>query len=41
MAQQAGVLVLTLEPGAYSWRFIAVVRGSAGRVLFQGREDCR
>jgi acid phosphatase type 7 len=41
MAQQAGVLVLTLEPGAYRWRFIAVVRGASGRVLFEGQEECR
>jgi hypothetical protein len=41
MAQQVGVLVLTLEPGAYRWRFIAVVRGGSGRVLFEGQEECR
>jgi hypothetical protein len=41
LTAQPGVLVLTLEPGTYSWRFVAVVRGAAGKTLIEGRDQCR
>jgi len=40
LTQQVGVLLLTLEPGAYSWRFIAQTRGGGEQVMGQGRDVC-
>jgi hypothetical protein len=40
LSRRAGVLLLTLEPTAYHWRFMAA--GTLeGRVLAQGRDTCR
>jgi acid phosphatase type 7 len=39
-ASRAGVLLLTLEPDAYSWRFVAADT-SEGHVLAEGRDVCR
>jgi hypothetical protein len=41
LTQQIGVLLLTLQPGEYQWRFVSAARGSAGRVLAQGSDRCR
>jgi hypothetical protein len=40
LANRAGVLLMTLEPGAYRWRFVAAETPD-GRVLAQGRDVCR
>ena len=40
LAGRAGVLLLTLEPDAYRWRFVAA-DGGKGRVVAQGRDVCR
>jgi acid phosphatase type 7 len=40
LANRAGVLLLTLEPASYHWRFVAAETPD-GRVLAQGRDDCR
>jgi acid phosphatase type 7 len=40
ITQQVGVLLLTLEPGAYAWRFVAATRGGGAQVLAQGRDVC-
>lgn len=40
LASRAGVLLLTLEPGAYRWRFVAADTAE-GRVLAEGRDVCR
>jgi acid phosphatase type 7 len=40
LASRAGVLLLTLEPGAYRWRFVAADTVE-GRVLAEGRDVCR
>jgi acid phosphatase type 7 len=40
-SHQVGVLLLTLESGAYGWRFLAADGSRVGRVMAQGRDVCR
>jgi acid phosphatase type 7 len=40
ITQRVGVLVLTLEPDAYAWRFVAVASGGQAQVLAEGRDVC-
>jgi hypothetical protein len=41
LSHQFGVLLLTLEPRSYRWRFLAADGSVGGRVAAEGRDDCR
>ena len=41
LSHQLGVLLLTLEPRSYRWRFVVADGSPGGHVAAEGRDDCR